>query len=731
MAATVTASISSLILTLDDPGRDDLDSVIVWGSTTSGFTPSSANVVYKGKSLSVTIANLTPLTTYYLKYAYVSSIEPDNYVISSQLSGVPNKIDGSLIVDGLRGKTLSSGVVFDGGSTVTADVAKPTNVNTTTTVYLDDTTDFPPSGAAVILSKNGGIPTSSFASWSGVDRPIALDDRKIRYTGKTSNSLTGVSGLQYKILTGDIVVPQPFPSFTMDYYVAGDPVDTSSYANYLFRRSGGTAIAISQNRVANTFTYTAGHTLSGGTYTSVLSGVSGLAAFSLAYGSRATVIDLSATITTAVASTGLVSTLTINASTSFLRAGGGKIILASTTVSGFKKVNYSAYSSTTITLDSATYLAAGTYYVIPLASYNVWGSDPYAVISFTNTYNGEWRQSQTSTDLKSADTLLDKLLLTPSYGYGLRIFPPSKAADGDKSISGAAAMLVGKTSGSLHFEIEPIAASDIDTGAMYGSLSAAFHIGAVSGYSGASTYVLTSYDGSNIYHYQPISTTLRFSNYDAADVDSISFNDTSNTFFFNADGGSGNGSINCGSITAGTGSGTAIVNIEGGAGNARQVMFRTAGSNRWRLVATGTTESGSNAGSNFNITRYDDSAAAIDNPFTIERATGNITTLNVLNSAGMAPGITRSASGTTVSPAATVKNILIDRSSTLASLTVTLPLTNVVNGQEMRLITRSAITALTVNVESAGTIYNAPTTLAAGASVVFVYNSTAAAWFKG
>jgi hypothetical protein len=98
---------------------------------------------------------------------------------------------------------------------------------------------------------------------------------------------------------------------------------------------------------------------------------------------------------------------------------------------------------------------------------------------------------------------------------------------------------------------------------------------------------------------------------------------------------------------------------------------------------------------------------------------------------GIAPGVTRSTGTGNITPAATVKTIILDRSATLATLTVTLPTTNVVNGQEMKLYTRSAITTLTVNVESSGTIYNAPTTLAAGNSVSFVYHSTAAAWFRG
>lgn len=97
MSATLTASIASLILNIDRPmesdqvtPRDDLIGVKVWAETTSAsFTPSETNLVFDGNSLSVTIPNLSFGTTYWVKYALISDIEPENYVISSALSGVP------------------------------------------------------------------------------------------------------------------------------------------------------------------------------------------------------------------------------------------------------------------------------------------------------------------------------------------------------------------------------------------------------------------------------------------------------------------------------------------------------------------------------------------------------------------------------------------------------------------------------------------------------------------
>ena len=664
MAATVTASISSLILTLDDPGRDDLSSVLVWASTVNGFTPSASNLVFSGKSLVITIANLTPLTTYYLRYAYVSEIEPANYEISAQLSGTPNKIDGSVIVDGsitasqisataLRGKMLAGNVFVDGGSVASASVAKPANVNTSTTVSLLDTVDFPTAGAAIVLPKGsykGGVV-------------------RFRYAGKTATTLTGVTGLQYAITAGDIVVPQSFPSFAVDSYDgitldpggvgipgagAGGAVADNALATaaYIFRATGGTAIAICGNRAADVFTYTAGHTFSGGSYYSALTGVSGLATFTAAARSRTYIVDLPEA-RTVTAPGGAVSSLTLSASSSYLNANGGTLLLASGAVAGIFEVPYSAYSGTTVTVDGSVTLTAGTYYVIPVFSLSVYGADRSPVINFTNARNGFWLSSGLGVGNAFGTNLLDQVNIKSASGHGLKVYPTKKTSEDE-----APSVFLGEPERVLHIDMQPAAFASLDKTVM--ATLGGFVLGAAS-FVAAANYVLSAYDGvSNaIQQYQHISTTLRFSPYDAADLDAITFNDTTNTYSFGADNGTANAIVAAaqfdvgGTDTSITRSAAGVIAVEGGvvplenrantfsqnqtfyraagtsaiflqgdAGYIRTIAYRTGTSNRFQFTLESTAESGSNAGSNFEVYRFSDAGALLGTAISINRATG-------------------------------------------------------------------------------------------------------------
>lgn len=69
-------------------------------------------------------------------------------------------------------------------------------------------------------------------------------------------------------------------------------------------------------------------------------------------------------------------------------------------------------------------------------------------------------------------------------------------------------------------------------------------------------------------------------------------------------------------------------------GNASSLFFKTNSLSRWQLVSTNTAESGSNVGSDFAISRYDDSGTFVDSPVAITRASGLVTLKDSLNVTG-------------------------------------------------------------------------------------------------
>ena len=81
-----------------------------------------------------------------------------------------------------------------------------------------------------------------------------------------------------------------------------------------------------------------------------------------------------------------------------------------------------------------------------------------------------------------------------------------------------------------------------------------------------------------------------------------------------------------------------LIDSAAGLGNAR-IRFRTGADNRWELRKNFTAESGSNAGSNFELVAYaDDGSTVLSTPVTIARSTGKITAGSVGATAGIEYG---------------------------------------------------------------------------------------------
>src|ERR1700752_2687224 len=64
------------------------------------------------------------------------------------------------------------------------------------------------------------------------------------------------------------------------------------------------------------------------------------------------------------------------------------------------------------------------------------------------------------------------------------------------------------------------------------------------------------------------------------------------------------------------------VYMRGPAATYRITYFQSGTTNRWAIGADNVTETGSNAGSNFLLARYNDAGTWIDNPISITRSTG-------------------------------------------------------------------------------------------------------------
>lgn len=121
--------------------------------------------------------------------------------------------------------------------------------------------------------------------------------------------------------------------------------------------------------------------------------------------------------------------------------------------------------------------------------------------------------------------------------------------------------------------------------------------------------------------------------------------------------------------------------------------------------------------------QFDSLKAGPHPSFVVDFATGNVTL-----AAALAQTPTRStvASGSTITLTNFTSHLLYDQPFP-ATLAVNLPPSDLVDGQNITIATRSAITVLTLG---GGTIYGAPSSLDAGGFASFIYSAAAAAWFR-
>lgn len=78
----------------------------------------------------------------------------------------------------------------------------------------------------------------------------------------------------------------------------------------------------------------------------------------------------------------------------------------------------------------------------------------------------------------------------------------------------------------------------------------------------------------------------------------------------------------------------------------------------------------------------------------------------------------------------TTVNVIIKNPSLLALLNFSFPISNVPDGQVVKIAARSAITLVTMNVESGGVIWGALSGLLGGGSGIYQFDLADKTWYK-
>jgi len=177
-AIATTPGAGSITISCALPADTDVLGLLIWRSTSSGFTPGAGNLVYQGPNSSVVFDGLTPNNTYYFRIAAFDTFGTDQLNTSSEFSAAPvpqlsaiSQDLGDIVAGSIRGVNVNASSHTTKGSYLTSALS-----GGETTVNVRHTDDFPASGSAVIIDTSN-------------DRDV------IAYTGKTAGTLTGCSGV--------------------------------------------------------------------------------------------------------------------------------------------------------------------------------------------------------------------------------------------------------------------------------------------------------------------------------------------------------------------------------------------------------------------------------------------------------------------------------------------------------------------------------------------------------
>ena len=97
------------------PTDTDYAGMVIYGSTTSGFTPSSGNLMFDGADNSHMFNSLSSASTYYFKVAFYDNFGPDSLNFSSEISATPQALGGVPTVTDASTITAATGSNPPGG----------------------------------------------------------------------------------------------------------------------------------------------------------------------------------------------------------------------------------------------------------------------------------------------------------------------------------------------------------------------------------------------------------------------------------------------------------------------------------------------------------------------------------------------------------------------------------------------------------------------------------------
>ena len=209
MSASLSVGQGSLLLNISAPLesdgvtlRDDVIGTKVWVSTLANFDPANneGTLVYEGNSLIVSIPGLTPGTTYYVKYAILSEIDPTVYTVSTTYSGIPR---GEAQVVDISGYTNFVQSVAGTFTPANADIVGTTSniINPQFTWAITGGTLSANTGQSVTVtpaSGSSGIVITLTVNGSNVITPISKTIRlSVVYDGQTGQTGSAGSKVAY------------------------------------------------------------------------------------------------------------------------------------------------------------------------------------------------------------------------------------------------------------------------------------------------------------------------------------------------------------------------------------------------------------------------------------------------------------------------------------------------------------------------------------------------------